>query len=332
MRLSIILIVNCVTKVGKMQAISFGHQVPSEYRVKPVRREDYKEAQQNRERMMHQFSSNENLRRAYMDAVRTANLTDKQLLSIAKQDANRDSKYKVGTYAATLAAVPAIDTFMAGLATESPKLSGKLGAMGKTAAGWAGVFALAGLYNSAVQKITAVSPVMQKFEDKHPVIKALLSLAGFAALLIGGQKGLKKLAEVLPKKMPGVVADIAKSKAAVAEFINNTKLNTKVLKPIKDKVVAWAAKHPKVASTSLSALALSVPFMAMGALFKAFTDKAEKSEQIKDNYNRLVDARDRNRAALMMLDMQTEPMAKMADVVSDEYANEFQTGSLDIEV
>ncbi len=297
-----------------MQAISFGN-MPSEYRVSPIRREDYKEAKQNRERMTRQFEEHDNLRRAYMEAVRTANLTDKQLLSIAKSDASKDDKYKFNTYAATLVAVPAIDTFMNGVTTQAPKLSGKLGAMGKAAVGWGGVFALAGLYGAAVQKVTAISPTMQKFEEKHPVLKSLLSLAGFAALLIGGQKGISKLAEVLPKKMPGVAADIAKSKTAIADFINNSKLNTKILKPMKDSIVEWAAKHPKTASTLFGGLSLSVPFMAIGALFKAFTEKAEKAEQIKDTYNKLAQVRDQSRIAVMMANMnaKTEPVTKIAN-------------------
>jgi hypothetical protein len=67
--------------------------MPSEYRVRPIRREDYKEAQQNREKMMRSFEERENLRSAYLDVVRTANLSDKQLLGIAKKDASKDDKY-----------------------------------------------------------------------------------------------------------------------------------------------------------------------------------------------------------------------------------------------
>ncbi len=307
-----------------MQAISFG-QVPSDYRVKQIRREDYKEAQQNRERMMRQFDNNENLRRAYMAAVETANLTDKQLLSIAKRDAHKDDKYKMNTYAAALIGVPVVDTLVKGITTDA-KLSGKLGSMGKNAAGWAGVFALAGIYNGVVEKITAVSPTMQKLEDKHPVIKSLLSLAGFAAALIGGEKAIAKLSEVLPKKIPGVMADLTKFKASVASKINGSELNKSVLKPIKDKVVQWAAKNPRTASIALTSLALSVPFMAMGALFKAFTEKAEKSEQIKDTYNKLAEARKNAQIAVAMVDMgaQTVPIARIANKVSTQIANEIE--------
>lgn len=312
-----------------MQAISFG-QMPSEYRVKPVRREDYKEAKQNRENLMRQFDNNENLRRAYIQAVRTANLTDKELLSIAKYDAHKDDKYKMNTYTAALIAVPTIDTFLSGVTTDAPKLSGKLSTMGKAAVGWGGVFALAGLYNGAVNKITAISPTMQKFEEQHPVLKSLLGLAGFAALLIGGQKGINKLAEVLPKKLPGLTKDLAKVSDKVANYINETNLNVKILKPLKDKVVAWAVKNPKTASTGASALALSVPFMALGALFKAFTDKAEKSEQIKDTYNKLAEARQQNRDAVAMVNMrmQTAPLAMVANKYATNYGNEIESGEI----
>lgn len=311
-----------------MQAISFG-QMPSDYRVKQIRREDYKEAQQNRERMMRQFDNNENLRRAYMAAVETANLTDKQLLSLAKQDAHKDDKYKVNTYAAALIGVPAVDTLVRGITTDAPKLSGKLSSMGKTAAGWAGVFALAGIYNGVVEKITAVSPTMQKLEEKHPVIKSLLSLAGFAAALIGGEKAIAKLSEVLPKKMPGVMADLTKFKATVASKINGSELNKSVLKPIKDKIVQWAAKNPKTASIALTSLALSVPFMAMGALFKAFTEKAEKSEQIKDTYNKLAEARKNAQIAVAMVDMgaQTAPIARITNKVVNDTSAEIAEAS-----
>ena len=277
----------------KMQAVSF-KRMPSEYRVNPVKREDYKNAQFNRDAMQN-LEQNAELKKAYMDAVRLANLTDQQLLNIAKRDAHKDDKYKLNTYAATLLAVPTIDTFMKGITTEAPKLSGKLGAMGKTATGWAAAFALAGIYGDVVKKVTAVSPTMQKFKEKHPVLKSLLSLTGFMALLIGGQKGLSKLVNVLPKKMPGVAADLAKARTFVADFINNSKVNTKVLRPLKDKVVAWASKYPKATGTTLSALAWSVPAMVIGSLFKIFTDKAEKAEQVKDNYAKLVNVREQKR-------------------------------------
>jgi len=314
-----------------MQAISFG-QTPSEYRVKPIRREDYKAAQQNRERMMRNFENNENLRRAYMAAVETANLTDKQLLSIAKADAHKDDKYKMNTYAAALIGVPVADTLIKGLTTDAPKLSGKLGSMGKTAAGWAGVFALAGIYNGVVEKITAVSPTMQKLEEKHPVIKSLLSLAGFAAVLIGGEKGLAKLAKILPEKLPGVAKDLSKMKTNIAEYLNKSKLSTDLYRPMKDKAIELATKHPRTASIALSALALSVPFMALGALFKAFSEKAEKAEQIKDTYNKLAEVRDKNRLAVMMVDMgaQTEPVARIANQYEKSVNNELNKDVIDV--
>lgn len=283
-----------------MQAISFGN--------KPLYHEGTRRNRVNYQSPLENLSGlsqkeKKELMNAYYDkAVKMANMSDKDLLSIAKYDAHRNDKYKAGTYAATLAAVPVVDTFVNGITTNAPKLSGKLGVMGKTALTWGGVFALAGLYNTAIQKISAVSPAMQKFEDKHPIIKSLLSLAGFAGILIGGQKGIAKLAEVLPKRMPGVVADLAKARTSVANFINNSKLNAKILKPAKDKVVQWAVKHPKTSSIALSTLALSVPFMAMGALFKAFTDKSETAKQVKDNYAALVKVRNDSRKTVKMID------------------------------
>ncbi len=276
--------------------------MPSGYRVNPINRQDLAFKGEGKARHDEMFNESEidkrrQLYESYNRAVEIANLKDQQLLSIAKADANRDDKYKFGTYAAALVGVPVADTFIRGAFT-SGKLSGRLGAMGKTAAGWAGAFALATLYNGLVDKVTAVTPVLKKAEDRHPVMSTFLRLAGFAAVLVGAHKGVHKLATILPKKFPGVSKDIKKYGTKIAKKIDNSALSTKVLAPLKEKVVAYAQKNPKTASALVSGAALSVPFLAFGTLFKAVTDKTEKAEKIQDNYNQLVNARNMHRAEL----------------------------------
>ena len=276
--------------------------MPSGYRVNPINREDLGSRGQENARREAMFSESEidkrrQLYESYNRAVEVANLKDQQLLSIAKADASRDDKYKFGTYAAALVGVPVADTFLRGAFTDA-KLAGRLGAMGKTAAGWAGAFALAALYNGLVDKVTAVTPVLKKVEDRHPVMSTILRLAGFAAVLVGAHKGVSKLAAVLPKKFPGVKKDILKYGRKLANKINNSGLNKKVLGPLKEKIVAYAQKNPKTANSLATGAALSVPLLAFGTLFKAVTDKTEKSEKVRDNYNQLVAARDMSRAKL----------------------------------
>lgn len=257
--------------------------------------------------------------KAYQDAVAIANLTDKQLLSIAKQDANKDNKHKAKTYATAMLAVPAIDIASKGVFTDAPKLSGKLGSMGKASVGWAGVFALAGLYNGAVEKVTAVSPTLKKFEEKHPAISSLLNLAGFATAIVGAEIGLKKLGGTLAKKFPGAVADLKNVKATVAEAINSSKINQKVLKPIKDNIVTLAKKYPKVASLSKTALALAAPALAAGVIFKAITDRAEKRDQMDETLSKLAMVRELNRQAVKKINAQVidEPLALAANKVAN---------------
>ena len=325
-----------------MQAISFGNTSSDYYKGVRVNKDGFRKPGRQHTQALSEREKTANLKALYNMSVIMANATDRDLLALAKKEAHSDDKYRAGTYAATVAAVPVADTLLRGLTTDAPKLSGKLSAMGKNGLLWGGVFALAGLYNAAVQKVTAVSPAMQKFEDKHPIIKSLLSLAGFAAVLVGGQKGLTKLAEVLSKRMPGMTADLAKAKTFVADFINNSKLNTKMLKPAKDKVVAWAAKNPKTSAFALSALALSVPFMAMGLLFKAFTDKLEKTAQVKDFYSQLLVAREQGRKIVGSIenDMNAQRARQLNDcILASNYENELkpvvvneeQAENLDIE-
>lgn len=269
-------------------------------------------------------TDSENLGRAYQRAVAMANLKDEQLLTLAKADAHRDDKYKKNTYAAALIGLPAVDTFVSGAFSKAPKLAGKLGTMGKTAAGWGGAFALAGLYGGMVNKVSAVSPVVRNFEDKHPVIKSLLTLAGFAAVLIGAHKGVSKVAEVLPKKFPEIAAGVAKLKSGVAETINNSKLSTKIAQPLKAKLVAFAQKHPRTAGTMISGLALSVPVMLIGTLYKMFTEKSEKAEQIKDTYKQLAVACEMNRQIVSKIAerVSDEPLVNAANALANKELNE----------
>lgn len=320
---------NCVTKVGKLQPIS-SNNMPSTYRVNAIRREDARMPRFERETFEDEIERKKNFAQAYYVAVQNANLKDRQLLDIAKHEAHRDDKYKFNTYAAAMVGVPVLDTFVRGTLTGAPKLSGKLGSMGRIAAGWGGAFALAGLYNGVVEKITAVSPVVRSFEERHPVIKSLLSLAGFAALFVGAQKGVHKIAETLPKKLPGVMADFGKIKARLAENINASKFNKHIVQPVKAEAIEFIKDHPKLATTGIAALWYSAPVIAIGTIFKALTDKAEKSEQIKDNYRQLAQMRDLNRSIVEQVNLRlaTEPLAQCAN----ESAAETQGMLADISV
>ena len=308
-----------------MQPISFAS---SEFNVPPVRKNGVKYSQAANSRHYEKQTQDgidarqRRMAKAYRDAVNMANLTDKQLLAIAKKDAHRDDKHKMKTYAAALVGIPALDVAAKGVLTKAPKLSGKLSTMGKAAVGWGGVFALAGLYNGAVEKVTAVSPVFKRFEEKHPALSSLLGLTGFAATIIGAEAGVDKLAKVLPKKFPGVASDLGKMSAKVANVINESKITKKVLKPLKDKVVAFALKNPKATKVGVATLAFAAPALAVGALFKGLTDKAEKSEQIKETYNKLAKAREANRKAVQLVNSRiiNEPLAVAANIAAQEAA------------
>ena len=255
----------------------------------------------------------------YRRTVEYANLSDQQLFKIAKLDASKDDKYKFNTYAAALVGVPVADTFIRGTLSEAPKLSGKLKTMGAIGAGWIGALALAGIYNGVVDKVTAVSPTLRRTEDRHPVITSILRLAGFAALLVGATKGMGKLKTTVAKKFPGFVKDYHKMAKSLGDKINNSSFNKKFVSRIKGKAIELANKHPKLAGATLSTLLLAAPFVAAGTLFKAITDKNEKSAKIADTYRKLASARELNRRELdrihsgVILDKFNESIAKRVD-------------------
>ena len=282
-----------------MQPVSLS-KIPLEYRIDQNKHEKPYQSRESRNYTPNNLNKEE-LYNKYMDAVRIANLKDQELLSIAKADANKDDKYKAKTYTTALIGIPVADTLISGAFSRAPGLSGKLSTMGKVGAGWIGAFALAGLYNGMVDKITAVSPVIKRSEDRHPIISSILRLAGFAAVLVGAHKAISKLATTLPAKLPKTAAILAETKSKAASFINNSSLNKKVITPIKNKIAETAVKHPKVAGYGLTALALSVPALVIGTIFKSITDKNEKSEKIKDTYQNLLAARELNRMQLNLI-------------------------------
>lgn len=310
-----------------MQQVSFS-AIPNAYRVQPGHAIKTNAQRREQQYNLDYQRNKENLAQAYQDAVMIANLKDEQLLSIAKVNANKDKKYSDKTYKTALIAVPVMDTVLNGAFTKSPKLSSKLGVMGKSAAGWAGVFALAGLYGGMVNKISAVSPVVRNFDEKHPVIKSLLTLAGFAGVLIGSDKAIKKLGEFLPKKFPEIAEGAAKMKAGIAKTIDKSLFNKKLVQPLKAKAITFAKHNPRLAGVTLAALALSVPFIAMGAVFKAITDRAEKAEQVKDTYKQLAVARNMNRQVVDKINQQavTESIANLANVMCEK---ELQDAKID---
>ena len=241
-------------------------------------------------------------RRAFYNTYRRnkefANLSDQQLLNIAKLDASRDDKYKFNTYTAALVGVPVVDTFVRGTLLGAPKLSGRLKSTGIIGAQWIGALALAGIYNGIVDKITAVTPVVRRSEERHPVISSLLRLAGFAAVLVGGVKGVSALKGSVAKHFPGFVRDYNKVSKSLAKKINDSKLNTKIIRPAKNKLIEFAAKHPKIAGTGLTAALWTAPVLAIGTMFKAITDRSEKADKIRDTYNKLAITREITRHKL----------------------------------
>lgn len=301
-----------------MQPVSFS-SLSQEYRVNPIKSNQSRMSNRQRAYTEDYASRREMFARAYQQAVNIANMRDEQLLTLAKIDAHRDDKYKKNTYAAALIGVPVVDTFVRGAFAEAPHLSGKLSTMGKAAAGWAGAFALAGLYGGMVNKVSAVSPVVRNFEEKHPVIKSLLTLAGFAAVLIGTTKGINKLSTAAAKKFPEIAESAAKFKTSVANTINNSKLNSKIAQPLKAKLIKLAEKYPRTAGVTLSALVWSAPVMAIGTVFKAFTDKAEKAEQTKDTYKQLIATREMNRRIVDKINnnVQEVQIAKIANALAE---------------
>ena len=306
-----------------MQPVSLAYN-QNEYRVNPIRSNESRMPRRERAYVENYGQDGESLGKAYQQAVLIANMKDEQLLSLAKADANKDKKYKLGTYTAALVGVPVVDTFVSGALSEAPKLSGKLGTMGKVAAGWGGAFMLAGLYNGFVDKVSAVSPVVKNFEEKHPVIASLLSLAGFAAVLVGAHKGIGKASEVFVNKFPKIAESMSNLKSSVADTINNSKFNEKIVQPAKTKIVELAQKYPKTARITIGAAVLSVPFMVMGTLFKLFTEKYEKAEQVKDTYKKLAEAREINRVVLNKINngIVDEPIVNLANLEAERELDE----------
>lgn len=312
-----------------MQPVSFT-TVPNDYRVHPVHARRANAERNGNHGIDYQQQNKEHLAKAYQDAVAIANLKDEQLLSIAKVDANKNNKYSEKTYKTALLAVPVLDTVLNGAIAKSPKLSSKLGVMGKTAAGWAGAYALAGVYGGMVNKISAVSPVVRNFEEKHPVIKSLMTLAGFAGVLIGSDMAVKKLGEVLPKKFPEIAAGTSKLKAGIAKTVDKSFFNKKLVRPLKARAMAFAKHNPRLAGVTVATLALSVPFIAMGTLFKAITERAEKAAQVQDTYKQLAAVRNANRQVVDKINQQavSESIANLANVMCEK---ELQEAKLDAE-
>ena len=257
-----------------MEAISFNPSI--NYSNYSVTNENYRPKRKYSEKDIEKIKKAKNrFEQTYNYHTQIANLKNEDLYKIARADASKTDKYKVPTYTAALATIPVVDTLVSGAFTKGP-LSTKMAGMGRNALAWGGILALAGLYNGVVEKITEVVPVARKLEENHPIIKSILSIAGFVAVATAGQKGLSLLTKHAATHMPKLATKMAGWKAGLKTRINNSKLATKVYQPIVDGIKSFGVKHPKMANAGIATAALATPILTGGVLFKALTDKSEK--------------------------------------------------------
>lgn len=285
--------------------------------------------------------------RAYQQTLAYAAIPDRDLYRIAEIDASKDDKYRAKSILPLLLAIPAADTFISSVAADgkfltlpqiskdgkniellvgmSPgRLSRKLGKFASSAAGWSAALGGAVVYNTALNKVSEVSPAYRKFRQNHPVLDMFLNLLGFGAVLLGAFNLWNNAGSLISKKLPGTAEEVVNKLRSLGEKIDNSGFNKKVIEPLGENISKQASKHPAAALGVIAAAGLTIPIIVISSLFKIAMDKKEKKEKVEDTYRHLLAGRQTCRKEIQQLvnGQIQEAVAKQANIEAEKAFDE----------
>lgn len=215
-----------------------------------------------------------------------ANLNDQQLYQLAEfQTAMTSDKKDIGSNP-LIYAIPVVDSF-----TRASMAEGTLGPKSlkftKSMAGWAGVFALANVFNKGLNALYKKSPQVRDFKENHPVLSTIIEWGGFWFAMTSAYRGADKIAVKLKNKFPNKAAKLSKFTQNLSNKIDNSWIDKKIYKPICNAIKVMEKKTPTLMDGAKYLLPLATPFLVIAAISKSISAANEIKDKTIDNFEQL---------------------------------------------
>jgi len=216
------------------------------------------------------------------------NLNDQQLYQMAEyQTAISADNSQFGNNS-ILYGIPLLDSF-----TKAATCEGTMGAKAATFAGrmgrWVGFFALASVYNNALDSVKERFPAIKKFDKEHPVMSSVLNVMGLWVGVDYAYKGIKKLGAIFAEKYPKQMEMINVKKQNMFSKLDNNWMSNNIYNPV-SKGVKYMEKHYPGATKGLKSIVPWIaPLMVAGAFTKSLCVINDMKNTTQSNFQHLKD-------------------------------------------
>lgn len=218
------------------------------------------------------------------------NMDDSELkeLAVAKVQQNDEEKDKKDSKSILkmFYAIPIVDSIARGSLAKSP-LSSIAKKTGRIAGEWALILGTVGIYNAIKKKINSNSPKLENIQQEHPISSLAFDLGVlFTALSIGNLAFKSPKLEAF-KNNSEIFKNLQGFGEKIAEFLDKTAFNTKVLPKISNGISKVTEYTPWVTKTAKFALANTMFILLGAALLKGAAAVKKKNEQVEHKYDKL---------------------------------------------
>ena len=214
------------------------------------------------------------------------NLNDQQLYQMAEyQTAISADNSQFGNNS-ILYGIPLLDSF-----TKAATCEGTMGAKAATFVGrmgrWVGFFALASVYNNALDSVKEQFPAVKKFDKDHPVMSTVLNVMGLWIGVDYAYKGIKKLGTKIAEKYPKQMEMLNVKKQNMFSKLDNAWMSNNIYNPV-SKGVKYLEKHYPEATKGLKSIVPWVaPLIVAGAFTKSLCVINDMKNTTQNNFKHL---------------------------------------------
>ena len=214
------------------------------------------------------------------------NLNDQQLYQMAEYQTALGADNSKLANNSILYGVPLLDSF-----TRAAMNPNTMGSKAMTFAGrmlgWVGFFALASVYNNALDSVKEHFPAVKQFDKDHPVMSTALNVMGLWIGIDYAYKGLKKLGAMAVKKYPEKFEQLKAQKENFFGKLDNPWLEKNLYKPV-SKGVKYLEQHfPEATKGLKSVLPWLAPVLVAGAFTKSLCMLNDMKNNTQANFNHL---------------------------------------------
>lgn len=210
-----------------------------------------------------------------------ANMSDLDLYRTASVLPNeRYRKVKNNAAGTLFVGIPVLDTLAAGI-VQKGGLASKAKEMIKRAGIWGAVFSAAAGLVLLKHKVNKESAALNNIDRNHPVLRTCMDMTFAAGVLLTASALAKKAGSFINKNYGKTIEKI---KAPIRNFVNNSKINKRIVTPL-DNALTKAAKGNR-APLNIAA-AYTAPVLLAGLVTRLFAEDSSRQINIKTNYQTL---------------------------------------------